>query len=365
MKFFPEQVFICFASSVILGCGARFRHSTKNPAHSISEGASLKTAKAVEQKWKVKSPDFAVPTFDIDALSPKTNLTNIVEAFTKVQVHYVKTPTTQHLNDMHSNTSGMYLGHLPVPGKPSTEVDIYCYSADEDQYVSGSILEYGAWECDFVADCASPWLANPDLKGNFLDLGGNIGAYTLPLGRFLQGKGEVISVEGMPDIADHLKAGIVANSLSNVNLFEYCVGAPDATDYLTMNRNPFNKGGSTIDGNKNSTGTPQGRNVTVGLTTLDAMLESLPALKSVVVMKSDIEGNEGRMLRGGYTFFTKYPPCYLQFELHPDWLKSAGTPYTEVLQVLTDFGYKMAHHMGGYDYQFEQNDMASCLKRFA
>ena len=68
--------------------------------------------------------------------------------------------------------------------------------------MSGSILQYNNWESDLVAGCARPWLTNPNLKGNFLDLGANIGAYTLPLGRFLQGKGEVISVEGMPDIAD-------------------------------------------------------------------------------------------------------------------------------------------------------------------
>merc|ERR1719214_478151 len=155
---------------------------------------------------------------------------------------------------MHPSTTGMLVGYVPVPGQPSTKVRVYCYPPSEDQHVSGSILNYGTWESDFVEHCAQPWLANSRLKGNFLDLGGNIGAYTLPLGRFLQGRGDVISVEGMPDIAEHLKAGIVANKLSNVNLFEYCVGAPDAADYLSMNRNPVNKGGSTIDGNKNTTG---------------------------------------------------------------------------------------------------------------
>jgi FkbM family methyltransferase len=369
----------------------RGQHNERTEVKSVAsvgkkDDASLKTAEAIKEEWKVNKPDFAVPALDINDLDPNINLTMYQQGVTKIAVQYIKTPAPQRLVDMHPDTAGMFLGHLPVPGNEGTKIDIYCYPPSVDKYVSGSIIDSGTWECESVADCAQPWLANPSLKGNFLDLGGNIGAYTLPLGRFLQGKGEVISVEGMPDIAEHLQAGIVANKLSNVNLFQYCLGAPDAADYLKMNLNPFNKGGSHLDGNKHpdeghrgisnlkgvleawnfvdTSASQQGTKVNVSVTTLDAMLEVLPALKSVVVMKSDIEGNEGRMLKGAHKFFTKHPPCYLQFELHHDWLKSAGTPYDEVLQMLTKFGYKMIRHDAASNYWFEQQDMASCLKRF-
>lgn len=361
---------ILFSFLAALECGARLKRGPPKPLET-SDDSSLKTAKEIKKEWAKHPPNFEYPKVDIDALVPKTktDLSRVEHTsnstVTKIKVQYIKTPVVQQLASMRADTDGMLKGNLPVPGtEGETKVDVYCYPPTKDQHVSGSILNYGTWECEWVAACAKPWLANANLKGNFLDLGGNIGAYTLPMGRFLQGKGEVISVEGMPDIAEHLKAGVIGNKLSNVNLFQYCVGAEDAADSLTMNRNPYNKGGSTIDGNKNATATWEGKKIVANLTTLDAMLEVLPALQSVVSMKSDIEGNEGRMLKGAHTFFSKYPPCYLQFELHPDWLDSAGTPYNEVVQMLTTYGYKMVSQISGVDYQFEQKDMASCLKRF-
>lgn len=285
---------------------------------------------------------------------------------TKHAVHFIKTPAPQKIAAMHPDTNGMVLGHVSDPGKHDTKVAIYCYPSSVDQWVSGSILENGAWESELVASAARPWITNPDLRGNFLDVGANIGTYTLPLGHFLQGKGEVISVEAMPDIAEHLKAGIVANSLSNVNLFQYAVGEADAENHLVMNFDPKNKGASSVAGNAKVL--KGGKEVEVGMTTLDAMLVALPALKSVVSMKVDIEGNEGRLLKGAHEFFTKHPPCYLLMELKHELLENAGTPFEEVIHSLTNFGYRKAqdekfnnHDMG----HFEQTDMASCLKRFA
>lgn len=386
MKIFLKANGLILASSVILECWSRglsnlhkktgaVEASTQNllnlqkPINAVKDSAAQRSVLSVNvfsanSKMTQNGYDVEHSHRNKTPAVLKSNDTTIAQVGRRLDVQYIKTPKAQHLSDMHPNTTGMLLGHLPVPGKLDTKVDIYCYPPHQDEYVSGSILHSGAWENEFVARCADPWLANPNLKGNFLDVGGNIGAYTLPLARFLQGKGEVISVEGMPDIAEHLKAGIVANKLSNVNLFGYCVGSPDAADYLTMNRNPFNKGGSTIDGNKHATGTANGKKVRVGLTTLDSMLEALPALKSVVAMKSDIEGNEGRMLKGAHDFFTKYPPCYLLFELHPAWLETAGTPYAEVIKMLTNFGYDPPRHFGGFDYMFQQKDVPSCLKRF-
>lgn len=288
------------------------------------------------------------------------------QAAKKIAVQFIRNPSPQRLPYLHPNATGMVLGHLSVPGEPETQIDIQCYPPSADKYVSSSILATGAWEEELVAYAAHPWTADLHLKGNFLDIGANIGAYTLPLGHLLQGRGEVISVEAMPDIAEHLKAGIVANKLFNVNLFQYAVGAEDAEDLLTMTLDPINKGGSSVEGNKlNSSDFHAGETVSVGMTTLDMMLAALPALSSVLAMKVDIEGNEGRMLKGAHEFFTEHPPCYLHMELVPEWLDTAGTPYEEVMQTLTDFGYMNPQAASENNYHFEQKNMASCLERFA
>lgn len=287
----------------------------------------------------------------------------------KMAAKFIKDPVPQHLNEMHPDIEGMMPGHVSVPGMPNTVVTVQCFEPSGDIYVSRSILEKSEWEHDTVTLVANPWLEHPSLKGNFFDMGANIGAYTLPLGHLLQGRGEVISVEAMPVIAEHLKAGIVTNGLSNVNLFQYAVGAPDAQDFITMNLDPINKGGSQINGNKHGDQDfHPGEKVKIGLTTVDMMLEAHPALKSVVSMKADIEGNEGRMLKGANEFFTKYPPCLLTVELNPVWLRIADSSYKEVIETLESYGYGKPPDVFPErfsTYTFVQTDMASCLKRFA
>merc|ERR1719394_1312475 len=63
-------------------------------------------------------------------------------------------------------------------------------------------------------------------------------------------RSKVISVEGMPQTVDHLVAGITANNMKNVDVYNYAVGGPNDPRHVTMSLNPVNKGGSAVKGNK-------------------------------------------------------------------------------------------------------------------
>jgi len=217
------------------------------------------------------------------------------------------------------------------------DVTIMGYPAEEDEQISGQLEESGGeWESFHMAHLCDPW-QKQGVRGHFLDVGANIGTYTLPMADCIRGKGSVISIEGMPSIAHHLRAGIVRNDANNVVLYNYAVGAKTDANQVSMQIDETNKGGSSVVGNKpEETGPDQ---VVVPLTTLDAILHHDPRMKALLSAKVDIEGNEGRMLRGAEELFSKHPPCYLMIELIPEWLEGAGTPVEDVVRVLRRYGY--------------------------
>lgn len=171
-------------------------------------------------------------------------------------------------------------------------------------------------------DLCRPWAGGR--KGFFLDVGASIGACTLAMADCIQGQGAVVAIEGVPEVADHLRGGIVANKLVNIGLYGFVVGAGSAPNATT--------------GQFPERGTESGQD-TVKETTIDAILRNDRRLKGVLSMKVDIGGKEGRMLQGAKEFFSQVPPCYLTIKLAHEALTSAGTPVEDVLEKLEKFGY--------------------------
>jgi len=286
---------------------------------------------------------------------------------------YIPTPVPQGLQELRArpvNTTSweMQIYNVKVPGQH--DVTVYGYPTYADVHVSGSLSAWDSWEGGLVAKYCNV-LGQTVASGssaNVLDVGANIGAVTLPVAACIRGHGRVFAVEGMPSIADHLKAGIVANSFDNVVLYDYAVSDPSAGDSLEMALNPTNKGGSTVKGNKpwsnSSTNVFKAK-----VTTLDSMLHQSPEMQRLRLAKMDIEGSEGLALKGGQELFSKYPPCTLVVELVGEWLARAGTSAYEVHAMLNGFGYDTsavpagAHGHG--TYTLDQKNMPACLARLS
>jgi FkbM family methyltransferase len=242
------------------------------------------------------------------------------------------------------------------------DLTIAAFDKKADQGVSGGLLAGIGWEKEHIKDLCRLFREDLHSVGNFLDVGANIGTFTISLADCLKFTGgRVVAVEGMPPIADHLAVGLLANNLqNNVDLYNYAVGAPDDPKKVTMSLNPVNKGGSAIKGNKPFTEMSgeqlqdlfhpgkvhQGNQVVevkeydVPLTTGDLMLKYNPTMKAISVAKVDIEGHEGHFIKGAQQLFSQYPPCILTIELIPEWLERAGTPVEEILDMLVSWGYK-------------------------
>jgi len=264
----------------------------------------------------------------------------------------------------------------------------------QDQGVSGQLTSGAGWETTHIANLCEQFMKNGEI-GNFLDVGANIGTFTIQLADCLRPHGgRVIAVEGMPPIADHLAVGLLANNLQNVDIYNYAVGAPDDPKKVTMSLNPINKGGSAVKENKpftemddeqlqdlfhpNKKHQKYERKVTVEeyevpLTTGDLMLQYNPAMKAIQIAKVDIEGHEGHFLKGSQNLFSRYPPCILTIELIPEWLERAGTPVEGILDMLVGWDYThvpSADHLraGGPQTNTKtiwQKNLTACLDRVA
>lgn len=251
---------------------------------------------------------------------------------------YVDKPMSLRLKDIQASnldTSVMIDDKVNVSWLGGKEVHMYAFPASLDRGVSVNTSYGKLFEDDKIANFCQKWGGTG--TGNFLDVGANIGSYSIPMSSCLAGKGEVIAVEAVPSIAAHLKASIMGNQLPNIELYPYAVGSVTDGDSVSMEIDSVNKGHSSI-GSLQSV-YEKGGFETTPMTTLDAMLAENPAMTMVRAMKMDVEGFEGRALFGAQHFFTNYAPCYLQVELCASWLETAGTPIDVVFMQLVAAGY--------------------------
>lgn len=223
--------------------------------------------------------------------------------------------------------------------------------------ISKTLADTGAWDPEEVkAFCKL--FQDFGRWGNFLDVGANIGSYTLPMARCLadhgRGGNRVIAIEGQPVTARHVRAGIKYNELKNIHLYEYLLGGTASKDTGLIQEDHWNEGGSavkdTIDSNSVVLPAP--------ITTLDAILESEGApMRKIFGMKIDIEGSEMLALEGGQRFFSQGGPCVLLAELQ----------FNESLkQAIEQHGYEQISAPGRFgDTWFRRVDITNCTSRLA
>lgn len=222
-----------------------------------------------------------------------------------------------------------------------------------------SVKKVGKWEADGIISVCRDWLSK--YPGHFLDVGANIGTYTLPIAAFLTNSArKVFSVEGFPGNFNALAASTVENEFTNIALYPYAIGSKEGIAYMWSAGE--NQGANRVRSQeKSDTKLP----VTVNVTTLDDMLQSNPAMKQILVAKVDIEGSEGSMMKGATVFFRQFPPCLLLIELQEALLRQNDSNLAEVLLFLGRSGYDVPLLKGVAQENLilKQKDLKGCIKR--
>ncbi|HKV40473.1 MAG TPA: FkbM family methyltransferase, partial [Blastocatellia bacterium] len=160
----------------------------------------------------------------------------------------------------------------------------------------------------------------------FLDVGANIGYYTLLAATIVGPAGSVIAVEPNPGNCALLRDSADANGLNNITLHEAAAG--DLRGALALSINGSN-GAITIGSDRRGA-------LDVTAIALDDVIDG-----PVHCMKFDIEGYEPFALAGlAQTICDSQPAIITEF--HPWWLRRRGIAPGDFLDQLGSFGYTLS-----------------------
>ena len=181
------------------------------------------------------------------------------------------------------------------------------------------------------------WLSRVLKPGmTVLDVGANLGLYTLYAARRVTGSGRVVAIEPSTREMARLRRNVEQNALGNVSLVAAAVAEQDAEAVLQV---------ATADhAGHNTLGafgydTELDNRETVQTLRLDEVVETA-RLHRVDIIKMDIEGAEFAALRGGSATLTRYRPVLLM-ELSDRALRHQNASSAEILAFLGDHGYEM------------------------
>lgn len=166
-----------------------------------------------------------------------------------------------------------------------------------------------------------------------LDIGANVGWFSLVAAKYIGAKGKVHAFEPRPDTGRALARTIADNALGNVIKFwPYALTDRAGTVELAWAPNSDNPGGSHLVGKSRPVGAAS---ASVQAAPLDELLPDV----APDVVKMDIEGAEPLAIRGMVKALSRSRPPILS-ELHTGQLKQvSNTSPREYIELLSSLGY--------------------------
>lgn len=187
-------------------------------------------------------------------------------------------------------------------------------------------------------------------KGDiFVDIGANVGLFSLIASRIVGDNGKVISFEPSPITFSRLVENIKLNDLKNIDTRN--IGLSNVNDELTfyISKNGYDAWNSFAPSQDNKL---EGA-IQVSVSTLDAELENIEKSK-IKLIKMDVEGWEKFVLKGGSDFFVNYNPIVM-VEFTEENTFNAGYPVHDIYDIMKDFGYEW--------FTIKQGELISETKR--
>jgi FkbM family methyltransferase len=212
--------------------------------------------------------------------------------------------------------------HRHLSGTTLTRAkDGFQLQVDNADFLQRTIHITGTWD----EDVASAIRARLNSNGVFLDVGANIGFFSL----LAASRGaKVIAIEPNPRCQEALKANFARNGLE-VELHGVAAGAADGTATLFVNQKD-NVGAGTLTGPADGSV----KQYEVSLTTLDQIV----ANRSVDLIKIDIEGFEVDALRGAARTLARKPAVICEVSEYS--LTKAGSSKDKLFELMRNHGYE-------------------------
>jgi FkbM family methyltransferase len=224
---------------------------------------------------------------------------------------------------------------------PAGETPIYIYTSAEDKWVSGHVAWYGMYESDLVKIIYD--LLKQDPAASFLDLGSNIGVFTLTMA--LMGR-PVVAVDPLYSNVQRLCMSVRAGGFRNVTIVRNPIS--NVREMVSLGTHKGNVGGTYVkasnisDKHRANEGVISDKNranggvINVHTILIDDLMEIFPFQRLIV--KIDVETFEDEIITGAVKFFDIVDVRYILME----WIahKKDGQ---QIIDVLTKYNMDPLH----------------------
>jgi FkbM family methyltransferase len=168
----------------------------------------------------------------------------------------------------------------------------------------------------------------------FLDVGGNIGFFTLMAARLVGPEGRVYAIEPVPENVRCIQVNARLNRLTNVTVLPLAAGRAEGTATLML---AAHSGGATLSGEDvppDLTG-----QIDVPVSTIDHLIET-GIMRPPAMVKIDVEGTESAVLEGMERTLTQHRPKIV-FEVDSADPARASARFDAVAGYLRRFDYRI------------------------
>ena len=193
--------------------------------------------------------------------------------------------------------------------------DYRIHAFTNGDYISTKLIEGKDWAEDICR--IARLLVSGEERPLILDIGANLGTFSLKIASQLRGAAEIIAFEPQPMVFYHLCSGIVMNRLSNLRAYNIALGDYNGKIAVptSLSGPSCNYGAVSLDPNINSRrgwsiapAAPLHGNVSI------QKLDTIELPGKLSFLKVDVEGFESSVLRGAVCTLeaSNFPPMLLE-----------------------------------------------------
>jgi FkbM family methyltransferase len=173
---------------------------------------------------------------------------------------------------------------------------------------------------------------------NVIDIGANIGLYSIFASAGVGSSGRVYSFEPSSESRSRLMRNLSLNGCSNVVVSSSAVADRSASNALLVRENGFKDGDRYLQIDLTSARDLTADHEEVHLCTLDEWSAAV-GHPAIAFMKVDVEGGELAVFRGGSEFFSRNKDLVIMFECNLATCERAGYSQDELLGLLQKAGF--------------------------
>jgi len=175
----------------------------------------------------------------------------------------------------------------------------------------------------------------PDM--HVIDIGANVGLYTILFSRLVGASGSVAAFEPDPDLFEALETNCRINGVTNVRLYNLAAGSRSGV--MVLHRSVVNTGDNRMSTKPPALTEP----VNVRVATVDETVSD----RRIDFIKIDVQGWEGEVVQGMRRLLGSNPCVQVYFEYWPYGLRKAGIDPKDLLSWFQEFGFQLYRVSGG------------------